>query len=100
MINQQERTSFMSTKRQQRKLEKIIAMAQELLADLQKSASIKIRAPSHNGGRPVRTRRTAEEARKMKADVLAALKAGKPATAIAKRYKVSTAYIYMLKTAA
>ena len=36
----------------------------------------------------------------MKADVLAALKAGKPATAIAKRYKVSTAYIYMLKTAA
>ena len=42
----------------------------------------------------------AEEAKKMKAEILAALKAGKPATAIAKRYKVSTAYIYMLKTAA
>ncbi len=90
----------MSTKRQQRKLEKIIAMAQELLADLQRSSSIKSQASSRNGRQPVRSRRTAEEAKKMKADVLTALKAGKPATAIAKRYKVSTAYIYMLKTAA
>ncbi|MCX7344134.1 MAG: hypothetical protein NTU78_00065 [Alphaproteobacteria bacterium] len=90
----------MSTKRQQRKLEKIIVMAQELLAALQNSASIKTHTPSLNGGRPPRTRRTAEQTRKMKADVLAALKAGKPATAIAKRYKVSTAYIYMLKSAA
>lgn len=89
----------MSTIRQQRKLEKIIAMAQELLVDLQKSASFKDQASSLNGSRPIRMRRTAEEARKMKAEVLAALKAGKPATAIAKRYKVSTAYIYMLKTA-
>jgi hypothetical protein len=89
-----------SNNRQIRKLEKIIAMAQELLADLEKSASAYGKAASLNGHKPVRTRRTAAEAQKMKADVLAALKAGKPATAIAKRYKVSTAYIYMLKTAA
>jgi DNA repair exonuclease SbcCD ATPase subunit len=90
----------MSTNRQQRKLEKIIVMAQDLLADMQKRNSLNGSAAGKTGRRVVRLRRTAEEAKKMKADVLAALKAGKPATAIAKRYKVSTAYIYMLKTAA
>jgi hypothetical protein len=89
-----------SNKRQIRKLEKLIAMAQELLADLAKTTSENGKVSSLNGQKPVRTRRTAAEAQKMKADVLAALKAGKPATAIAKRYKVSTAYIYMLKSAA
>jgi DNA repair exonuclease SbcCD ATPase subunit len=90
----------MSTNRQQRKLEKIIVMAQDLLADMQKRNSQNGSAAAKAGRKVVRLRRTAEEAKKMKADVLAALKAGKPATAIAKRYKVSTAYIYMLKTAA
>jgi hypothetical protein len=90
----------MSTIRQQKKLEKIIVMAQDLLADIQKRSSLTGGATAKTGRKVVRLRRTSEEAKKMKADVLAALKAGKPATAIAKRYKVSTAYIYMLKTAA
>jgi Mor family transcriptional regulator len=36
----------------------------------------------------------------MKTEIRAALKAKKSAAELARRYKVSTAYIYMLKTAA
>ena len=86
----------MSIEKQKKKLEKIIAMAQGLLSDLEKGTS--------NGKRAVakgkRKRRTAEEAKKMRTDVLAALKAKKSVPEIARRHNVSTAYIYMLKSAA
>jgi hypothetical protein len=90
----------MPTIRQQRKLEKIITLAQDLLADMQKRSSLNGSAVVGNGRKPKRTRRTSEEAKKMKTEILAALKAKKSAAELAKRYKVSTAYIYMLKTAA
>jgi hypothetical protein len=90
----------MPTIRQQRKLEKIITLAQDLLADMQKRSSLNDSAVVRNGRKPKRTRRTAEEAKKMKTEILVALKAKKSAAELAKRYKVSTAYIYMLKTAA
>ncbi len=90
----------MSTTRQQRKLEKIIAMAQDLLADMQKKSALNGYTAAKTGRKPKRTRRTAEEAKKMKTEIMAALKAKKTAAELAKRYKVSTAYIYMLKTAA
>jgi hypothetical protein len=90
----------MSTNRQQRKLEKIIVMAQNLLADMQKKSALSGSAAVNSARKPKRTRRTAEEAKKMKTEILAALKAKKSAAELARRYKVSTAYIYMLKTAA
>ena len=86
----------MSIERQKKKLEKIIAMAQDLLSELENGTS--------NGKRAVtdgkRRRRTSAEAKKLRTEVLAALKAKKPVQDIAKRHNVSTAYIYMLKSAA
>ena len=90
----------MSTIRQQRKLEKIIMMAQDLLADMQRRNSLNGNAEGKTGRKVVRLRRTSEEAKKMKTEIRAALKAKKSAAELARRYKVSTAYIYMLKTAA
>ena len=86
----------MSIDKQKAKLEKIIAMAQDLLSDLEKGTANGTRAVA-NGKRK---RRSAEEAKKMRTDVLAALKAKKSVAAIAKRHNVSTAYIYALKSAA
>ena len=87
---------LMSIERQKKKLEKIIAMAQDLLSSLEKGASNGKRSPATGK----RKRRSAEEAKKLRADVLSALKAKKSVAAIAKRHKVTPAYIYMLKSAA
>lgn len=89
----------MSANRQLRKMEKISALAQELLASMRQSGSNGYSTSKPSGKAPKRKRRTAEEAKKMKAEVLSALKAGQPATKVAKRYGVTTAYVYMLKSA-
>ena len=78
------------SKRQIAYLNKIITTAQKMLdtAHLEDSRS---------GGGPKRRRRSAVEAEKMRADILAKRAKGVPATKLAERYGVSTAYIYMIK---
>jgi len=78
------------SKRQIAYLNKIISTAQKMLdtAHLEDSRS---------GGGPKRRRRSAVEAEKMRADILAKRAKGVPATKLAEKYGVSTAYIYMIK---
>jgi hypothetical protein len=78
------------SKRQIAYLNKIIATAQKMLdtAHLEESRS---------GGGQKRHRRSAVEAEKMRADILAKRSKGVPATKLAEKYGVSTAYIYMIK---
>lgn len=78
------------SKRQIAYLNKIITTAQKMLdtAHLEDSRS---------GGGPKRRRRSAVEAEKMRADILAKRAKGVPATKLAEKYGVSTAYIYMIK---
>ncbi len=83
------------TKRQIARLRKIVAMAQDLLK--QAEANPTLPASAQRGGKSGRTRRTAVDAEKMRADVLAKRKKGVPAAELAKKYGVSTAYIYMIK---
>lgn len=83
------------TKRQLARLRKIVAMAQELLR--QGEANPTLPATARRGGASGRTRRTAADAVKMRADVLAKRKKGVPAAELAEKYGVSTAYIYMIK---
>ena len=77
------------SKRQIAYLNKIIATAQKMLdtAHLEESRS----------GGPKRRRRSGVEAEKMRADILAKRAKGVPATKLAEKYGVSTAYIYMIK---
>ena len=79
------------SKRQIAYLNRIIATAQKMLdtAHLEDSRA-------GNGG-PKRRRRSAVEAEKMRADILAKRAKGVPATKLAEKYGVSTAYIYMIK---
>lgn len=74
-------------------LNKIIATAQKMLdtAHLEESSAIA------RGGMPRRRRRSSAEAEKMRADILAKRAKGVPATKLAEKYGVSTAYIYMIK---
>ena len=78
------------SKRQIAYLNKIITTAQKVLdtAHLEESRS---------GSGPKRRRRSAVEAEKMRADILAKRAKGVPATKLAEKYGVSTAYIYMIK---
>lgn len=80
------------SKRQVAYLNKIISTAEKLLAtaDLEDNRSSK-------GSAPKRRRRSGMEAEKMRADILAKRAKGVPATKLAEKYGVSTAYIYMIK---
>lgn len=80
------------SKRQIAYLNKIIATAQKMLD----TAHLEERSGSRDGG-PKRRRRSAAEAEKMRADILAKRAKGVPATKLAEKYGVSTAYIYMIK---
>lgn len=82
------------TKRQVSKLNKAMTMIEEVLKiAASQPASVK---PAGRRG-PVRTRRTAAQAEKMRADILAKRSKGVPAATLAEKYGVSTAYIYMIK---
>ncbi|MFT3988225.1 hypothetical protein [Aestuariivirga sp.] len=82
------------TKRQTSNLKKIIATAQKLLDQAAKApAPVKV----SKTGKSKRHRRTAVEAKKMRAEIMAQRKKGVPVTKLAERYNVSTAYIYMIK---
>lgn len=81
------------SKRQVAYLNKIIVTAQKLLATADQESS----KSGARGGAPTRRRRSAVEAEKMRADILAKRAKGVPATKLAEKYGVSTAYIYMIK---
>ena len=87
---------MMLTPRQTAKLNKILALVQELLDQSSKAAK-----PSKKAGRavakPTRTRRSSSDVVKMRADILAKRAKGVSAAALAEKYGVSTAYIYMIK---
>jgi len=91
------------TKRQVSKLNKIVEMAQQLLATAQSNSSKKVPAKTAKAGRgrsvsvKVRRRRSSAEAEKMRADILSKRAKGVSAAALAEKYGVSTAYIYMIK---
>jgi hypothetical protein len=82
------------SKRQIAYLNKIVSTAQKMLAtaDLDEGSS---RSSARGGSK--RRRRSAAEAEKMRADILAKRAKGVPATKLAEKYGVSTAYIYMIK---
>jgi hypothetical protein len=83
------------SKRQIAYLNKIVSTAQKMLAtaDLDQGSS----KPSSSRGGSKRRRRSGAEAEKMRADILAKRAKGVPATKLAEKYGVSTAYIYMIK---
>lgn len=82
------------SKRQIAYLNKIVSTAQKMLATADLEGS-KQGASKRGGG--ARHRRSGVEAEKMRADILAKRLKGVPATKLAEKYGVSTAYIYMIK---
>lgn len=78
------------SQRQINSLNRIISTAQKIVATAEKEAK------SGNGGSK-RLRRSSADAEKMKAQIRAAKAKGVPATKLAEKYGVSTAYIYMIK---
>jgi hypothetical protein len=86
------------TKRQIGKLNKIVDMAQSLLEGarqgLPKAASSI--SGKRSSGRS-RKRRSSADAEKMRSDILAKRAKGISAAVLAKKYGVSTAYVYMIK---
>ena len=93
------------TKRQIGKLREVVALVGTLIdhaeASMKSGRSQMPRIGSERRRlgdvRSVRHRRSAADAERMRADVLAKRAKGVPVTKIAKDYGVSTAYIYMIK---
>lgn len=86
------------TKRQIGKLNKIVAMAQSLLDSAEEgSSSTAASTSSRRGSSTGRQRRSSADAEKMRADILAKRAKGVSAASLAKKYGVSTAYVYMIK---
>ncbi len=90
------------TRRQVSKLNKVLAMVQEILnqADNEQKVTIKTKSRKRTtraGSKPRTTRRTPVQAAKMRADILAKRANGVSASTLAQKYGVSTAYIYMIK---
>ena len=83
------------TKRQVSKLNKVMALIEDVLRIAATETVSAKPGKSSVGSR--RTRRTAVQAEKMRADILAKRAKGVPATDLAEKYGVSTAYIYMIK---
>lgn len=78
------------SKRQIARLNKIISTAQKVLE------TARLEAAAARDGAP-RRRRSSADAEKMRADILAKRARGVPATKLADKYGVTTAYIYMIK---
>ena len=79
--------------RQRAYLSTILTTAQKLLDSVEESKEQKGKVNAS----PRRQRRSSEDAEKMRAQILAARAKGVPATKLAEKYGVSTAYIYMIK---
>ena len=84
------------SKRQINNLNKIIQMAQQIIA-LGEADAAKGAAGKSGQGVGIRRRRSSSEAAKMRADILAKRAKGVSAASLAEKYGVSTAYIYMIK---
>lgn len=90
------------TKRQISKLNRALEFIQDVLdrAALAEKTGPRTKArkgPARSGIKPGASRRTAVQAAKMRADILARRAKGVPAATLAGKYGVSTAYIYMIK---
>ncbi|MBI2717904.1 MAG: hypothetical protein HY245_00960 [Rhizobiales bacterium] len=84
------------TKRQINRLDKIVTLLKDFQREAERVAKIAAKAgPVRRPG--ARTRRTAVETKRMRAEVLALRSKGVPAARLAKKFGVSTAYIYMIK---
>ena len=84
------------TKRQINRLDKIVTLLRDFQHEAERAAKLAAAAgPVRRPG--ARTRRTAVETRKMRAEVLSLRAKGVPAARLAKKFGVSTAYIYMIK---
>jgi hypothetical protein len=77
------------TSRQEKQLDQIVKLVEKFRQEAAKNIG-KSRGAS-------RTRRSRVEAEKMRKDILAAREKGVSASKLAAKYKVSTAYIYMIK---
>lgn len=84
------------TKRQVSKLNKVKTLIEDVLR-IAASEAASAKSSGSAKSAPRRTRRTAVQAQKMRADILAKRLKGVPATDLAEKYGVSTAYIYMIK---
>lgn len=79
--------------RQLTQLNKAISIVQDILASAKSDAKLSSRRQK---SKTRRIRRSAADAAKLKKEVLAARKKGISAAALAQKYGVSTAYIYMI----
>lgn len=77
------------SKRQDQQLRKIVTLVEKLRREAENARS--------KTARNVRIRRTGAAAEKMRKEILAARAKGVAAAKLAEKYKVSTAYIYMIK---
>ncbi|TLG72620.1 hypothetical protein [Methylocystis sp. B8] len=77
-------------------LQKIIEIAQTILADASKKSQSRARTSGRAPARAARMRRNGKNLIAFKKEVRAERKNGVPGAEISKRYKVSTAYIYQL----
>jgi Mor family transcriptional regulator len=84
------------SKRQIGQLKKIIETAQTILADANKKSQGRAKASGSAPARAASSRRNGKELIAFRKEVRAERKNGVPVAEIAKRYKVSTAYIYQL----
>ncbi len=73
------------------RLNRIIVTAQKILNTAEHEQN------SFRNGMPRRRRRSAEDAAKMRQDILAKRAKGMSAAKLAEKYGVTTAYIYMIK---
>lgn len=90
------------TKRQKTQLAKIVLQVEKLLKQsdaAEKRQQKKAKASKQTGGgsRRKRAKRTRVEAAEMRKAILAARKKGAKVAELARKYGVSTAYIYMIK---
>lgn len=85
------------TKRQVSRMNKVIGMVQDFLDQAERQAAREAARPKlvRSGRRG--TRRSSDEAAKMREDILARRAKGVPVAKLADKYGVSTAYIYMIK---
>ncbi|KAB7741284.1 hypothetical protein F2P47_05945 [Parvibaculum sedimenti] len=90
------------TKRQKTQLSKIVLQVEKLLkqseaAEKRQQKKAKASKTAKGQGRRKRVKRSRVEAAEMRKAIIAARKKGAKVAELAKKYGVSTAYIYMIK---
>lgn len=90
------------TKRQKTQLSKIVLQVEKLLkqseaAEKRQQKKAKASKATQSQGRRKRVKRSRAEAAEMRKSIIAARKKGAKVAELAKKFGVSTAYIYMIK---